>query len=45
MPTANDLTIAGALFVELWGAGYLVIGLTRALKRRNQKPTGGQNQP
>ncbi|WGI35938.1 hypothetical protein QDT91_28440 (plasmid) [Mycolicibacterium aubagnense] len=43
MPTANDLTIAGALFVELWGAGYLVIDLTRALKRRNHKPQ--ENQP
>ena len=44
MPTADDMTIAGAWFVEMWGAGYLIVGLTRVLKRRNQKQTG-EKQP
>lgn len=40
VPTASDLIGGGACFVEMWGAGYLVIALIRARRRRNQQPLG-----
>jgi len=38
--TATNLIGGGACFVEMWGAGYVVIALIQARKRRNQQPLG-----
>lgn len=40
MITATNLIGGGVCFVEMWGAGYVVIALIRGHRRRNQQPTG-----
>ncbi len=44
MPTPNDMVSAGACFVGMWGAAYVVLELARALiNRKNRKPTTGED--
>lgn len=44
-PTTGDLIGALVCFVEMWGAGYLVIAAKQALERRNQQAPAGEKQP
>jgi hypothetical protein len=43
--TINDLIGALVCFVEMWGAGYLVVEVKQARQRRKQQATTGENQP
>lgn len=39
MPPAAIVIWAYVCFVGMWGVGYLVVGVVRVVRRRNQEPT------
>jgi len=45
MPPAAIAIWAGVWFIEMWGVGYLVVGVMHVVQRRKQQPTTGEELP
>lgn len=45
MPPAAIAIWACVCFIEMWGVGYLVVGVMQVVQRRKQQPTTGEELP